>query len=167
MSWCQRPCVVPDKSSCHVPYSGKFALGGNFFIYFLLCKQTCFCGNKNCEKIKTEINDVQCEQDGSLHSVCALNGRCREESASYCTNCQQTHRRHSEVVEISSAESFCSTSQFLTHGGRPDTFTQRKTRPLLHKLASSLCRSVLFLRFTCGAWPSTGRGVVRASAFVS
>ena len=42
-------------------------------------------------------------------------------------------------------------------------FTQRKTRPLLHKLASSLHCLVSSLRFACGAWPSTGRGVVRAS----
>ena len=28
--------------------------------------------------------------------------------------------------EISSAESFCSTSQFLTHGGSPDTFVIAK-----------------------------------------
>ena len=80
-----------------------------------------------------------------------------------------------EVVkaEISSAESFCSTSQFLAYGGSPDTFviakvsTQRKTRPLLHKLASSLRCSVSFLRFACGVWPSTGRGVVRASRICS
>ena len=64
---------------------------------------------------------------------------------------------------------FCSTSQFLAHDSSPDTFviakasTQRKTRPLLHKLASSLRRSVSFLRFTCRAWLSTDRGVVKAS----
>ena len=83
--------------------------------------------------------------------------------------------RHSEIVEaeISSAESFCSTSQFLAHDSSPDTFliakafTQRKTRPLLHKLASSLRRSVSFLQFACGAWPSTCRGVVRASCIHS
>ena len=80
------------------------------------------------------------------------------------------HKRCSEVVEveISSAESFCSTSQILTHSGTHDTFvivnaSTQKTRPLLHKLASSLRRSVLFLRFTCGVWPSTGRGVDRVS----
>ena len=38
-----------------------------------------------------------------------------------------------------------------------------KARPLLHKLASPLHRSVSFLRFARGAWPSTGRGVVRAT----
>ena len=61
------------------------------------------------------------------------------------------------------------TRRFLSHGGSPDTFviakasTQRKIRPLLHKLASSLRHSVSFLRFTYGAWLSTGRGVARAS----
>ena len=33
----------------------------------------------------------------------------------------------------------------------------------MHKLASLLRHSVSFLQFVCGAWPSTGRGVVRAS----
>ena len=50
-----------------------------------------------------------------------------------------------------------SSVQFLAHDGTPDTFTQRKTRLLLHKLASSLRRSVSFLWFACG------RGVVRVS----
>ena len=78
--------------------------------------------------------------------------------------------RHSKVVkaEITSAESFCSTSQFLAHDGSPNTFvnakvsTQRKTILFLHKLTFLLCRSVSFLGFACGTWPSTGRGVVRA-----
>ena len=113
-----------------------------------------------------------CEQDGSLQSVCTLNGCCREESACYYTTCQQTRVRRSEVVvaEINSAESFCSTGQFLAHDSSSYTFviakvsTQRKTRPFLHKLASSLnCHSVLFLQFACGAWPSTGKNVVRVS----
>ena len=39
---------------------------------------------------------------------------------------------------------------------------KRKTRPLLHKLASLFCCSVLFLWFPCGAWPSTRRGVAIA-----
>ena len=52
------------------------------------------------------------------------------------TKYQRTRKRHSEVVEveISSAESFCSTSQFFVL--RPPH--KRKSRPLLHKLAS-LC----------------------------
>ena len=41
--------------------------------------------------------------------------------------------------------------------------TQRITK---HKLASSLHRSVSFLRFACGAWPSTGRGVVEDHTFI-
>ena len=39
---------------------------------------------------------------------------------------------------------------------------KRKTRLLLHKLASLFCCSVLFLWFPCGAWPSTRRGVAIA-----
>ena len=117
------------------------------------------------------MNQCLCEQDGSLQSVCTLNGCCREELACYYTTCQQTRVRRSEVVvaEINSAESFCSTGQFLAHDSSSYTFviakvsTQRRTRPFLHKLASSLCRSVLFLQFACGAWPSTDRNVVRAS----
>ena len=64
---------------------------------------------------------------------------------------------------------FCSKFHFLTHGGSLDTFIsakvsiQRKTRPLLHKLASLLHHSVSFLRFACGACPPTGRGVVGVS----
>ena len=44
-------------------------------------------------------------------TVCPLNGRCRAESACYFTECQRTRKRRSKVVEveISSAESFCST----------------------------------------------------------
>ena len=71
-----------------------------------------------------------------------------------------------KLAKISSAKSFYSTSKFLAHSCSPDIFmiakasTKRKTRPLLHKLASSLHRSV---SFACGMWPSAGRGVVRAS----
>ena len=79
--------------------------------------------------------------------------------------------RRSKVVKdkISSAESFCSTSQFLTHSGSPafviaKAYTQRKTRPLLHKLTY---HSVSFLHFACGAWPPTGKGVVRVSCIHS
>ena len=39
---------------------------------------------------------------------------------------------------------------------------KRKTRLLLHKLASLFCCSVLFHWFPCGAWPSTRRGVAIA-----
>ena len=39
-------------------------------------------------------------------------------------NDDKSVKRRSEVVEvkINSAESFCSTSQFLAHSGSPDTF---------------------------------------------
>ena len=56
----------------------------------------------------------------ALYSLfCTLNGCCREESACYHTNANEPVKRHSKVVgvEISSAESFCSTSQFLAHSG--------------------------------------------------
>ena len=47
--------------------------------------------------------------DGSLQSVCPLNGHRREVSAYYYTKCQKGHKRPSKVVEvkISSAEFFC------------------------------------------------------------
>ena len=54
--------------------------------------------------------------------------------------------------------SFCSTSQFLAHGGSPAAFiiakasTQKKTRALLCMLASLLCHSMVFLQFACGVW---------------
>lgn len=41
---------------------------------------------------------------------------------------------------------------------------KRKTRPLLHKFASSLRCSVSFLWFTYGVWRSADRGVVRVSS---
>ena len=44
---------------------------------------------------------------------------------------------------------------------------KRKTRPLLHKFASSLHCSVSFLWFTCGMWQSADRGVVRVSSIRS
>ena len=129
---------------------------------------------------KTEIGDViMCVHElvsvwtrwfsaVCLHSKWSLQRRIL---ACYYTTYQQTCVKRSEVViaEINSAESFCSTGQFLAHDSSSYTFviakvsTQRRTRPFLHKLASSLCRSVLFLQFACGAWPSTDRNVVRAS----
>ena len=74
-----------------VPYSGKFSLGANFRDF---CEQTCFRKNQNCEKNSLRFKlmmslrayvEYPCEQDGSLQSVRPLNGCCREESASYCT----------------------------------------------------------------------------------
>ena len=42
--------------------------------------------------------EYRCEHDGSLQSVCPLNGCCKEESASYCTKYQQNRKRRSEDV---------------------------------------------------------------------
>ena len=159
-----------------IPYSGKFLLGANFHNF---CRQTCFRKNKTAKKIYqdgnwwhhyvyTSIRTSTCEQDGSLQSVCPLNSCCKEESACYYTKYQQIHKRRSEVVdiEISSVKSNTLVSR---PRGTLDTFViakpprKRKIRPLLHKLASSLRHSVSFLRFTYGAWLSTGRGVARAS----
>ena len=54
---------------------------------------------------KMEIDDVitcvveyPCERDGSLQSVCPLNGRCEEEPASYCTKYQRNRKRRSEDI---------------------------------------------------------------------
>ena len=101
----------------------------------------------------------------------------RNQPACYYTICQRTRKRNSEVaeVEISSSESilllykpvsrprhqswyFCNCEGLHIKGrlGRCCT-----------KLASSLHHSVLFHWFTCGAWPSTGRAVVRASCICS
>ena len=64
-------------------------------------------------------------------------------------NTNESVRRFAVVeVEISSAES--NAPGFLARGGSLDTFViskpphKRKIRPLLHRLASSLRRSVLF-----------------------
>ena len=80
-----------------------------------------------------------------------------------------TSKCTSDIASIKKILYFCSKFHFLTHGGSLDTFIsakvsiQRKTRPLLHKLASLLHHSVSFLRFACGACPPTGRGVVGVS----
>ena len=84
---------------------------------------------------------------------------------------QNTNESVREATKLSKSRSAVlnPTHRFLSHDGSLDTFlfakasTQRKIRPLLHKLASSLCHSVSFLRFAYGAWLSTGRGVARAS----
>ena len=55
---------------------------------------------------------------------------------------------------------------FIPYGGSPDIFIIAKAstqKERLGRFASSLRCSALFLHFTCGVWPSTGRGVVRAS----
>ena len=115
----------------HIPYGGKISLGANFRDF---CGQTCFCEkprkNEQRWKLMTSLcayvntNLYLCEWDCSLQSVCLLNGHCREDSASYCT-CTNANKPVRDTpwvveVEISSAEPFYSTSQFLTHGGSPD-----------------------------------------------
>ena len=69
-----------------------------------------------CVYINT--NQYSCVRDGFLQSVCPLSGHCREESACYYTKCQLNKPIKKKVVEveISSAESFYSTSQFLVWG---------------------------------------------------
>ena len=68
-------------------------------------------------------------------------------------------------------ESFCSASQFLAHSASVDSFvfakasaTQKEDRQLLHSLLMHFivkCPCVFFV--FGGAWPSTGRDVVRLS----
>ena len=103
-----------------------YCIAGNFCwvqIFAIFADRPASAKIKTAKKLtKTEIDDVvMCVHRYELVpvSVCALNGRCREESACHYTNC------HEPVVEaeISSAESFCSTSQFLSHGGSSDTCT--------------------------------------------
>ena len=84
----------------YIPYSWKLSLGANFRDF---CRQTCFHENKTTKKC-TRTRPF--ERDGSLQSVCSLNGCCKE-SACYYTKYQWIHKRRYEVVkvEISSAES--------------------------------------------------------------
>ena len=96
----------------HTPYGGKFSLGANFRNF---CGQTCFCEkprkNEQRWKLMTSLcayvdtNLYPCERDGSLQSVCLLNGRCREESASYCTctNANKPVRDAPELLKSRSA----------------------------------------------------------------
>ena len=100
---------IHDMSLVHIPYSGKFSLGANFRNFR---GQTCFRKNKNRKNgnwwrhyVRTSI--WLCEWDGSLQSICPLNGHCKEKEACYYTKHQWIRKRHSEVVEIeiSSAES--------------------------------------------------------------
>ena len=101
-----------------------------------------------------------CEWDGSLQSVCPQNSHCRDQRISLLLY-KRIRKRYSEVVkvEISSAEFFCSTRQFLPHDSSPDAFVilrasthKRKTSPLLHKLASLLHCSVSLIQLTHGVW---------------
>ena len=84
------------------------------------------------------------------------------------TAIQRTRKRCSEVVEgeISSIESFCSTSQFLTRGGSlyviAKASAQKEEHPLLHKLAFSLSVVSLVRMWQVS---STDRGVVKVSRY--
>ena len=120
-----------------LPYSGKFSMGANFprFSADQLPR------NKTAKKItKMEIDEWRRHymlrtssrvnerlSTVCLPSWCKWSDRCRAESACYHTKCQWIRKRRSEpvVVEINSAESFCSTSQFLTHSGSLDTFVNK------------------------------------------
>ena len=90
---CACNCVLCSELS----YSRKFSLCVNFRDF---CGQTCFCENIYHEKwTKVELImsfcayvEYLCEQDGCLQSVCPLNGCCKEESASYCTNTNEPVR---------------------------------------------------------------------------
>ena len=50
------------------------------------------------DDVITCVVEYPCERDGSLQSVCPLNGRCEEEPASYCTKYQRNRKRRSEDV---------------------------------------------------------------------
>ena len=100
--------------------------------------------------------------NGSLPFICSLNGCRWAESACYYTRHQGScceiksgsglgirlavnDTPKAIEVKVSSAESCCWTSQFLTHDNSPDTLlntmasTKKKTQSLSHKLASLLC----------------------------
>ena len=61
-------------------------------------------------------------------------------------------------IKISSAESFCSMSQFLPHSGSPDTLPLQKGR--LRLLQVFFASSFNVVSLVC-MWLSTSRGVVR------
>ena len=76
------------------------------------CGQTCFRENKNCEKL-TKMTSLcayvdaklyPCERDGSLQSVCPLNGHCREESSVY--NVVFIHNKSLNVVSAAATSAF-------------------------------------------------------------
>ena len=72
---------------------------------------------------------------------------------------------------ISSAEFFYSTSQFLAHGWQSLYFRNCEglhTKGRLGRCSKSLLLCfIIQCQFACGAGPSTGRGVVRASCICS
>ena len=91
---------------------------------------------------------------------------------------QRNCKRYSEVVtvKISSTESFCSTSQFFGMAVvLIYTFvivkasTQKEGKAVVAQacFSASSFSVMSFLRFTHGAWQSTGRGVVRVSRICS
>ena len=99
--------------TCILPYSGQFSLGANFR------GQTCFRENINRDKMNQggglmtslcDTNWYPCKRDGSLQSAAE-----ETQPATVYTKYQPTRKKPSEVVEfeISSAESFRSTNQFL------------------------------------------------------
>ena len=95
----------------------------------------------------------------------------RNQPVCYHTICQRTRKRHSEVAEvkISSTESILLLYKPVSRPRHRSWYfcNCKGLHKRLHKLASSLHRSVLFHWFTCGAWPSTGRAVVTASCICS
>ena len=82
-------------------YSVKFSLGANFRDFRADRPASAKIKTAKRWKLMTSLRayvEYRCEHDGSLQSVCPLNGCCKEESASYCTKYQQTRKRRSEDV---------------------------------------------------------------------
>ena len=118
---------------------------------------------------------VECEYKLHVSSLTLLHTECRIPAfylfvRHYC-RATRSCKRCSRVVEvkISSAESFCSTNQFLAHSSSPDTFVIAKASTLKEDYgvvqhACFFSHSVLFLQFASGTWPYVAinfRGVVR------
>ena len=100
-------CSKPGtKCYWEILYSGKFSLGVNFPNFH---RHIRFCENKNRKKneirrklmlslwVYIDANMYLCEQDGSLQSVCPLNGCCREESAHTIQNANKPIRDGPEL----------------------------------------------------------------------
>ena len=162
-----------------VPYRGKFSLGANFRDFR---GQTYFRENKNRKKyplrrklmtsyVRTSIRIYLCERDGSLQSVCLLNGCCKEKEACYYTEYHRIPQNTSKFVRRSEVFEFEISSESnapVSHPRRQYWYLrnceslQTKER-LGHCCTGLLLRFVVQCRFAYGAWPSTGRGVARAS----
>ena len=56
----------------------------------------------NVMMVYINTSQYPCE-DGSLQSVCPVNGHYKEESACYHTKCQSAYKRRSEVSKLRSA----------------------------------------------------------------